>query len=356
MPPARRAGSSADQIAPEAAVLGQRAVLALGADTFLAERVVAAVLARAREDDPATERRDLDLEPPGAPGELIESLSPNLFGDAAVVVCTGAESASPESVAAIAAAVAQGLPDGITLVVVHPGGVKGRAQADELKKAGLAVAACNTLKWRAVDAFIRQEFVRHGRRVASETVAALRTAVGDDARGLASAVAQLSADVEGATIGAGDVARYYDGVADMPGYLISDAVWRGRAGEVVRGTRWALLNNPGIGPAITAAVSSGLRQLGRYGAARPGMSEAELAKFVGAPPFKLKDLRESLGRLHPAMLARAVVALTETDAAVKGRTATGRVLPEVGLDREQGNYLLERALVRIAVSAGARRG
>lgn len=35
------------------------------------------------------------------------------------------------------------------------------------------------------------------------------------------------------------------------------------------------------------------------------------------------------------------------DAAVKGRDASGRVLVEAGLDREQGSYQLERALLRI---------
>lgn len=322
-------------------------MLVLGPEDFLADRVVAALVAQARAVDAGIERRDVDLGSETALGELAEALSPNLFGDSAVVVCRGAESADETIVSAITSAVVEGLPEGIALVVVHPGGNKGRGVADRLKKAGLAVAACEKPKGRAVGDFVAGELARHGRRATPEAVTALRTALGDDLRTLASAVSQLASDIEGSAIGVEDVIGYYDGVADMPGYLISDAVWDGRATEVVRRTRWALVNDPGIGPALTAAVAGGLRQLGRYTAARGGMSEGELASFVGAPPFKLKDIRERVGHWHPAALARAVGELAVADAAVKGRDVRGRVLEESGLDREQGSYLLEATLLRI---------
>ena len=319
----------------------------LGPEDFLADRVITAVVAEARAADPTVERRDVDLASERARGELAESLSPNLFGDAAVVVCRGAESADQPVVDALVAAVDEGLPEGTRLVVVHPGGVKGRGAADRLRRSGLAVAVCEKAKGRAVDEFIGRELARHGRRAGPDAVGALRAALGDDLRSLASAVSQLASDVAGDTIAADDVVTYYDGVADVPGYLISDAVWEGRSSEVVRRVRWALLNDPGIGPAISAAVAGGLRQLGRYGSAPRGLSEGELASLVGAPPFKLRALREQSGRWHPAALARAVGELAVIDAAVKGRDASGRVLVEAGLDREQGSYQLERALLRI---------
>ena len=49
------------ETSPEADVAGSRAVLALGAEDFLAERVVAAVIAAARKDDPTVERRDVEV-------------------------------------------------------------------------------------------------------------------------------------------------------------------------------------------------------------------------------------------------------------------------------------------------------
>lgn len=335
-------------------MLGAGAVLVLGPEDFLADRVVAALVAAAREADPGIERRDVDLraENGGAEGELVEALSPNLFGDNAIVVTRGVESAADGVVEVIVSAVAEGLPEGLRLVVVHPGGAKGRAAADRLKKAGLAVAVCEKPKGAAVTDFITGELAAHQRRATGDAVAALRTALGDDLRTLASAVAQLASDVEGSTIGPDDVVRYYDGVADMPGYLISDAVWGGRAAEVLRRTRWAMVNDPGIGPAVTAAVAAGLRPLGRYAAAPGGMGDGELASYLGVPPFKVRDIRQRVRQWHPAALARAVVEIAVADAAVKGRDVRGRVLEQAGLDREQGSYLLENTLLRIVERRG----
>jgi len=80
-------------------------VVAVGAEDFLAERVVAAVIADARKADPGVERRDVDLASETALGTLVEACSPNLFGDAAVVVARNAESADEHMVAALLDAV-----------------------------------------------------------------------------------------------------------------------------------------------------------------------------------------------------------------------------------------------------------
>ena len=223
-------------------------MLVLGPEDFLADRAVSAVLAEARAEDPGVERRDVDLASDRALGELVESLSPNLFGDAAVVVCRGAESADLPVVDALVAAVAAGLPEGTRLVVVHPGGVKGRGRrpAEEGRAGG---RGCDKPKGRAVDDFILREFPARAPGL-PDAIGSLRAALGDDLRSLASAVSQLCSDVAGDPIAADAVATYYDGVADVPGYLISDAVWDGRASDVVRRLRWALLNDPGIGPAV----------------------------------------------------------------------------------------------------------
>ncbi len=66
---------------------------------------------------------------------------------------------------------------------------------------------------------------------------------------------------------------------------------------------------------------------------------------AGVPPFKVRTLREQASRWHPAALADAIVAMAVADAAVKGRDVDGRAMSEEGLDREQGTYALERALL-----------
>ncbi|MBI1378610.1 MAG: DNA polymerase III subunit delta [Frankiales bacterium] len=345
-PPSRRAPSRPASAAtdPEVQAASQQAVLALGAEDFLAERVVSAVLADARRADPAVERRDVDLASDTALGTLVEACSPNLFGDAGVVIARGAEQADDAVVAALVDAAAEG---SVRLVVVHPGGVKGRKVAEALTKAGFHVAPCEKAKGRAVDEFVGRELAATGRRATPDAVAALRLAIGDDLRSLAAACAQLVSDVEHDPVTAEAVSLYYDGVADVPGYLVSDAVIGGRSAEVMRRSRFALANDPGIGPALTAAVAGGLRGLARVASMPRGASEADVAREAGVPPFKVRTLREQAGAWHPAVLADALVALAVADAAVKGREVSGRTMSQEGLDRDQGVHVLERTLLRV---------
>ncbi len=342
-PPAKRpAPKSAATTTPEADAATLRAVLAVGAEDFLAERVVAAVVADARKADPTVERRDVDLASDTGLGALIEAVSPNLFGDAAVVVARSAESADEQMVAALVDAAAAGE---VRLVVLHPGGAKGRKVIDALSSGGFTVAPCEKAKGRAVDDFVAREMHASRRKATPQAVEALRVAIGDDLRSLAAACAQLVSDVEDDPLTAESVALYYDGVADVPGYLVSDALLGGRALEVLRRTRWALANDPGAGPALSAAVAAGLRGLARVASSPRGASDADVAREAGVPPFKVRTLREQSARWHPAALAAALVALAEADAAVKGRDVSGRAMTDEGLDRDQGSYVLERALL-----------
>jgi DNA polymerase-3 subunit delta len=342
-PPAKRpAARAAATTTPEADSATLPAVLAVGAEDFLAERVVSAVVADARSVDPSVERRDVDLASDTGLGTLIEACSPNLFGDAAVVVARSADSADEHMVAALLDAASAGE---VRLVVLHPGGVKGRKVVDALSSGGFTVAPCEKAKGRAIDDFIGRELHGARRKATPQAVEALRVAIGDDLRSLAAACAQLVSDVEDDPLTAESVALYYDGVADVPGYLVSDAVLGGRALEVLRRTRWALANDPGAGPALSAAVAAGLRGLARVASAPRGASDADVAREAGVPPFKVRTLREQSARWHPAALAAALVALAEADAAVKGRDVSGRAMSEEGLDRDQGSYVLERALL-----------
>jgi DNA polymerase III subunit delta len=344
-PPAARrpAAKATASTAPQDDVAAEPAVLALGAEDFLAERVVSAVVAHARAADPSVERRDVDLASETALGTLVEAGSPNLFGSAAVVVARNAELADERMVAALLDAAEAGE---VRVVVLHPGGVKGRKVADALAAGPYVVAACEKAKGRAVDDFITRELRSASRKATPDAVEALRVAIGDDLRSLAAACAQLVSDVESDPLTAQAVGVYYDGVADVPGYLVSDAVLGGRAVEVLRRTRFALANDPGIGPALTAAVAGGLRGLARVASAPRGASEAEVAREAGVPPFKVRTLREQAGAWHPAALAEALVAIAVADAAVKGRDVTGRSMSDDGLDREQGTFTLERVLLR----------
>ena len=340
-PPAKRAAAKSPAVS-QATLASARAVLALGSDDFLAERVIDTVMAAARASDPTIERRDVDLAKDEALGALVEACSPNLFGDAAVVVVRSADFADDIMVQTLLATAQEG---DVRLVVVHPAGVRGRKVADALKSADFTVAPCDKLKGRGLNEFLTRELKLLKRTATPDALVALVTAVGEDARGCAAALAQLASDVQEDPITAEAVATYHDGVSDVPGYLVSDAVLGGRTVEVLRLTRWALVNDAGAGPALSAAVASGLRGMGRVASSPRGASEAEVAKEAGVPPFKVKTLRELSSRWHPSALAAAIVNTAIADAAVKGRAVDGREMPEKSLEKEQGSYLLERALI-----------
>jgi DNA polymerase-3 subunit delta len=347
-PPAKRTAAAAP--VSEANIAASRAVLALGAEAFLAERVVSTVVAAARATEPLIEVREVDLSRDEALGTLVEACSPNLFGDAAVVVIRSVDAADEVMIQTIIGAARDGE---VRLIALHPSGVRGKKVADALKAAEFTVAPCEKLKGRAVEEFIARELKNLKRTATPDAIHALRTAVGDDPRALASSLAQLSSDVEQDPIDVRAVGTYHEGVSDVPGYLVSDALLGGRAVEVLRLTRWALNNDPNAGPALSGAVAAGLRGMARVASAPRGASEAEVAKEAGVPPFKVRSLRELSARWHPSALAAAIVNTAIADAAVKGRAVDGRQMAEQSLDKEQGTYVLEQAFIE-AVSHRSR--
>ena len=114
-------------------VSGSHLHLVLGDEELLVERAVSACAATAREaagtvDVPVDRLRAGEV----STSELAELLSPSLFADERVVVLEAAAEAGKDAVALIADAAAD-LPPGTMLVVVHSGGGRAKALADQLK-------------------------------------------------------------------------------------------------------------------------------------------------------------------------------------------------------------------------------
>lgn len=267
---------------------------------------------------------------------------PTLFGDGAIVVIEGVEHADDAAQQALLAVLTE-RPDGVVIIGLHGGGVKARGFIDKCKKLVDEVLAAEKPKGRGFDEFIAGEFAGHKRKVTAGAVNTLRAAVGDDTRALASAVSQLATDVESDPIDVADVEQYHAGVSGASAYTISDAVWDGKAVPALIALRWALDSDPNFGPAVVASAAAALRSLVRLAGTVPGMSDADVAKEIGAPPWKIRTLREQLRRWKPATLADAAVILATLDAQVKGGTG-------VGLDPVQKQVALETALLRIARS------
>jgi DNA polymerase-3 subunit delta len=316
--------------------------LVVGEDEFLVDRTVRELRAEARQalgeaGDDGGDVHDIEGSALG-PGELVSLTSPSLFGGGSVVIVRGAQNATKDVSADLMRYAAAPSPDAV-VILTHAGGAKGKALVTDLKKAGVRVLERPKLTRAGERAdFVKAEFRRVGRQADQGAVQALLDAIGGDLRELASAVDQLASDTEG-RINAPVVARYYRGRAEATGFSVADHAVEGRLSEALEQLRWALAT--GAAPVlITSALANGVRLLGRVGAAG-NKSSATLAGEVGAPPWKIDQVRRQLRGWHPDGVARALQAVAEADAQVKGEGASA-------------GYALERAIRRIVESRSAR--
>lgn len=319
-----------------------KSALVTGGEAFLAERACAKLVKQARSADAGAELHEIAAGAEQAANEIAMACGPTLFGDGAIVIVDGVEDADDVAQRAILSLIDED-PDAVFLILLHGGGVKGRGFVDKLKKAVGDVVTVEKPKGRGIDDFIAGEFAHHKRKATAAAVTTLRAAVGDDIRALASAVSQLASDIESDPIDGVDVAVYHEGQSGATTWAISDAIWEGRTVPALVALRWALDSDPNVGPAVVSAAAGALRSLVRLAGAPPGMSDADLAREIGAQPWKLRTLRDQLRRWKPAALADAAVLLAALDAQLKGGDG-------VGLDPAQKQVVLETTLLRIARS------
>lgn len=317
-----------------------RITLAIGGEAVLVERAVRSVTLAVRRVTPDAQRTVISAGDDSAAHQLREAAAPNLFGDAGIVVVEGVDAAD-ESVAKAIREVLVDLPDDIHLVFTHPGGMKGKALLDDIRKAGADVVDCPTMKkGKATLDFLTKEFARHGRKATADGVAALYEAVGHDLGLLVSAVSQLSSDVESELIDADAVHGTFLGVAEVSSFTIADAFWDRRYAEALRALRQAMLvsDAPRVGVTTVSSLSNGLRTLVRVGGMPPGASDADVAKDAGVPPWKVGQLRRQWSRWSgdQRRVASSIVALADADAAMKGGVRVGS-----SLDADQKLLALE---------------
>jgi len=308
--------------------------LVVGEEEFLVDRAVRHAVAQARAALAAEaggggdggDLHELEGSALGA-GEINALTSPSLFGGGSTVVVRNAHNVAKDIAAELARYAASPAPDA-AVILTHAGGVKGKALVTDLTKAGAHVVSCPKLtRVSERTDFVRQEFRRVGRQADEGAVRALLDAIGGDLRELASAADQLASDTEG-RIGSAVVARYYRGRAEATGFSVADHAVEGRLNEALEQLRWALAT--GTAPVlITSALATGVRLLGRVGAAPRGANANALAAEVGAPPWKIDRIRQQLRGWHPDGVGRALQAVAEADAQVKG----GGVSPEYALER-----------------------
>lgn len=273
-------------------------------------------------------------------GEIAGLTSPSLFSSASALVLTELQDLPDVAAQELLAYAAEPSPD-VAVVLVHGGGQKGKGVLDKLR----ALAAVHEVKHEAPKyerdyaRWIAAELRDLGATTDEEAATLLVTAVGQDLRALAGAADQLAASVEkGERVSADVVRRYFGGRADVRGYEIADATIDGRIDLALEHVRWAESAKAAPPVVVIAAVATGLRSLARLSDARPGLSDADLARYVGVPPFKLRILRGQLRSWTPRGLGAALDAVARADLEVKSGEADGafaveRLVLQVGAAR-----------------------
>jgi DNA polymerase-3 subunit delta len=312
-------------------VLG-RVTLVTGKEEFLNERTVTAVREAVRHHDPESEvtetvASDLTL------AALGEMSAPSLFSSIRCVVVRSLENLPEESVDGLLGYAAAPVDD-VALVLVHGGGPKGSGVLTKLRKLGpVTEAKSGELRPSEFPGFVAAEVRRHGTTIERDAADALVQAVGQDLRALSAAAHQLANDFPGQPIGAAQVKQYFGGRAEAKSFAVADAAFWGRRPVALEELRWAL--DGGTAPVlVTSAFASGARGVARYLSAPGRMSEADLAREVGVPPWKLRTVRDQSRGWSETGIGQAIRAIAQADADIKGAAS-------------DASYTLERLVLTV---------
>lgn len=318
---------------PRAADVLGRVTLVTGNEEFLGERTVEAVRAAVRAHDADAEVADsraVDLTL-ATWGELT---APSLFSSTRCVVVRGLEDLPEESAPALLDYAAAPVDD-VALVLVHGGGQKGSGVLTKLRRLDRVTEVRSAeLRPSEYAGFVVAEVRAAGGRIDQAAASALVQAVGQDLRGLAAAASQLVSDFPGETIGETEVRQYFGGRAEAKSFAVADAAFSGRRAQALEELRWAL--DTGTAPVlVTSAFAGSARGLARYLGASRGMRETDLARELGVPPWKVRTVRDQSRAWSEPGIARAIRAVAQADADVKG--AAG-----------DASYTLERLVLTIS--------
>ena len=303
-------------LSPMADSLFGALVLIVGPESYLAEQHLAELLADARAEFPMATVNTVEAALL-TEGQLLEMTGSALLAAESVAVVTAAD-LLPTELSDTLLGIARDIPPETLLVVVHPGGVRGKGVLDKLRPLARRVIDCPAMKAYELAKFATDRARRLGARLDGEAAAQLVDAVGSEARAIAGAVEQLASDSSAATITVAHVRRYFAGRAEVTSFAVADDVLNGNHGPAIEKLRWAL--STGVAPVlVTSALAGSLRALGKYFEARADRRpEPAIAKDVGVPPWKLKDLARQSRAWSPTAVGSAIKAVAKADAAVKG--------------------------------------
>lgn len=286
----------------------------------MAERAVDAQLARARKEQPDAELNEVSASSL-ADGSFADLIGGSLFAAHSIVVVTDLANLADEAAPLVKQTALDPHPE-LCLVLVHGGGVKGKALLDALKKAKVTTVPADPIKPWELPRFVAAEARALNMSLDAQASEGLIDAVGADLRALTGALRQLAADYQGDQVSAAMVRRYFAGRAEVTSFAVANDALAGRSGPALEKLRWAL--STGVAPVlVTSALAGSLRALGKYLEVRgERLNDNELARQVGVAPWKVKKELAPLARdWSSAGVSLAIRAVARADEQVKGAAA-----------------------------------
>ncbi|MDR7251107.1 DNA polymerase-3 subunit delta [Nocardioides sp. BE266] len=318
---------------PTAAQVLGHVVLVTGKEEYLSARTVSSVRDAVRAHDAEAELAE------SAAAELTlaslgEMSAPSLFSAIRCVIVRGLEDLPDESVDGLLDYCAAPVDD-VALVLVHSGGPKGSGVLAKLRKlAAVTEVKSEEVKPSEMPGFVTSEVASHGAKIASDAATFLVQAVGNDLRSLAAAADQLTNDFPGEQLTVDKVQRYFGGRAEAKSFTVADAAFAGKRAVALEELRWAL-DSGTAGVLVTSAMAASARSLARYLGAPRGARDADLARDLGVPPWKVRTVRDQSRSWTPEGIAAAVRAVAVADADIKGQA-------------HDASYTLERLVLTVA--------
>lgn len=304
--------------------------LLLGSETALADRALSKIIAELKSENAEITTLfagDVSV------GEISDALSPSLFSERRALVLRDLQDLAEEAKIEITRYI-ENTDSTLTLVLLHKGGVKGKALLDAIKKVKPELITCDPLKKESEkEEFVKNLFIDSGRKASPAAVSALVNATGTDLRELSAAVSQLAADTPAGVIEESHVNKYHQGKIETTGFDVADKVMDGNFAESLITLRHAIAT--GTDPVmITSAIASSLRGIAKVSGINRSQKSFELAGELGMAPWQIDKARRQLNGWNANTLTAAVEAIAKCDAQVKGGAS-------------DPIYALEQALSRI---------
>jgi DNA polymerase-3 subunit delta len=282
----------------------------LGSEEYLAEWAIRSVRNQLREANPMLEIHEVSASE-YEPATIANLATPSLFAEPRLIVFRQVEKCNDAFLQEALEAL-EVLIDDVTLIFRHDGSsVRGKKLLEKLRATkGVVEISCDPIKKDADRAaFVQAEFA--GRPISNEVIRSLLEAFGDDLAELASACSQLLQDSAEA-ITPELVDAYFGGRVETSSFKVADAAIAGDEADALRLLRHALAT--GVDPVpLLSALASKAQQLAKVFSNRNAT-----AAQLGMQPWMLDKVRRSVGGWSDEGLRNVIIALADTDAAIKG--------------------------------------